>query len=57
MLIRPKNVDDIICAIKKLLDDPKYLQKVAQNGYLYAKSNFTADNGLKLLIEEIKKLS
>ena len=57
ILIKPKSPVDIFKAIERLLKDKEFLRKISENGHLYAYSNFTADNGLKLLTEEIEKLS
>jgi len=57
LLIKPKSVKEIVISLEKLLKDSKFRQQIAQNGYLYANSNFTADYGLELLSKEIKKIS
>ena len=57
LLIKPKSVKEIVISLEKLLKNSKFRQQIAQNGYLYANSNFTADYGLELLSKEIKKIS
>ena len=57
ILIKPKNVEEIVSALEKLFNDLIYRGRLSQNAYLFAKSNFTIKNGLKLLSREIKKLS
>jgi len=57
LLVRPKITEDIVLSIERLLNDYQLRKKIAQNGYLYAKANFTVDNGLELLSKEIKKLA
>lgn len=57
MLIKPKSSEDILESTERLIKDKELLQKIAENAHIYAYSNFTADHGLELLTEEIKKLS
>ena len=57
LLIQPKNIKAIVYSFEKLFIDHQLRQKIAQNGFLYANLNFRVENGLKLLKEEIKKLS
>ena len=57
LLIRPKNVDEIVFSLEKLFKNEILRQKIAESGYFYSNLNFTVDNGLELLSEEIKKLA
>ena len=56
LLVEPKNVQNIVRSLEKVLQNPLLRQKLSKNAYQTAKSNFSLDNGLKLLTKEIENL-
>ena len=56
LLVEPKNVQNIVRSLEKVLQNPLLRQKLSKNAYQTAKSNFSLDNGLKLLTQEIENL-
>ena len=42
--------------IEKLLKDFEFREKISKNAYFFARENFSKENGIKLLDNEVKKL-
>ncbi len=47
ILITPRNSESLKNAVKKLIEEKKYRQKLARNGYENFKSNFTSEQMIK----------
>ena len=57
VLIKPKNINQIVISLEKLFNDLEYKNKISKNAYFFANSNFTIENGSKLLSKEIIRLN
>ena len=57
LLVEPRNVQDIVKCLEKVLRNPPLRKKLSKNAYQTAKSNFSLNNGLKLLTKEIENLN
>ena len=56
LIIKPKSSEEIFLSIEKLLKDFKFREKISKNAYFFARENFSEENGIKLLDNEVKKL-
>ena len=56
LIVKPKSSEEIVLSIEKLLKDFKFREKISKNAYFFARENFSEENGIKLLDNEVKKL-
>jgi len=54
MLVPPKDVEALRCAIELLLEDSAFRWKVAEQGHAFACENFSVDKGVARLTEVIQ---
>ena len=57
ILIKPKNILQIVTSLEKLFNDLEYKNMISENAYFFANTNFTIQNGSNLLSKAINKLN
>jgi glycosyltransferase involved in cell wall biosynthesis len=57
LIVSPKNPTELADAIKILLIDCTAREKISKNGLLLARSNFTLEQGVSLLSDEINRIT
>ena len=57
ILIKPKNIQQIVTSLEKLFNDLEYKNMISENAYFFANTNFSIQNGSKLLSTAINKLN
>lgn len=57
LIFENKKVKELYRALIKLVGNEEFTRKIAMNGFQYAKSNFSIENGIGILSEQVERIT
>ncbi len=57
LIFENKKVKELYRALIKLVSNEEFTRKIAKNGFLYAQSNFSIENGISILSEQVERIT
>ena len=57
LIFENKKVKELYRALIKLVGNEEFTLKIAKNGFQYAKSNFSIENGIGILSEQVERIT